>query len=442
MLRTLWATVIGQPPEFSLEARIFNAICIISAVSVFFNIFFNSLIGITQIAVLMTAVFIIAMLCYYFSRFKMQLGASVIAYMITSNLLFIINYKYNSGINGPTPFLFILSFFLTISIVPKKQYWFWIVLNLAVVFSLFAFEYKYPASILITYPDKESRFIDFGYSYLVILAFVFIVTTSVRKSYHAEKRLVEEKAAELEQANDTKDKLFSILAHDLRSPLASIQNYLEILSELNLDDNERLSINQSLLNSTQNTQQMLSNLLAWSKSRMEGKTVNMAAVNLKQTLHSTFQIHRAIAAEKGIRLVDQLKNSIFIFADTDMLQLIIRNLVNNAIKFTNPGGEIIISAAVADGDCRIAVKDNGIGIPHGQQAGIFSLKANSTYGTKNEKGVGLGLVLCKEFTELQNGSIAFESTPGIGTTFYVSFKLAHEPGDIIAAKNGDLVKEA
>ena len=363
----------------------------------------------------------------------------MIVYMIALNIFLIINFKYNSGINGPFLLIFIISFFLTISIVPQKQYWFWIILNIVIVVSLLIVGYKFPETIINTYADNKSRYIDHGFTYVLMALFIFLVATSIRKSYHAEQKLVEEKAAELEIANDTKNKLFSILAHDLRSPLASIQNYLEILSSFKLEDNERLSIKRELLNATQHTQQMLTNLLSWSKSQMKGVTVNMTKIDLKEVLQSTFNIHQTIAAEKGMRLIDQLKSGFFILADTDMLQLIIRNLINNAIKFTPPGGEIIVSHDIVDDRCRIIIKDNGAGIPIEKQGSIFSLKVNSTYGTKNEKGVGLGLVLCKEFTELQNGEIKFESVQGVGTTFYVSFGLYPSTDDFRMYDAGKLI---
>ena len=422
-MRSFWANLIGQPPGFSLEGRIFNATCLTSAVCLFFTIFLNYLLGIQQLVILLVAVFAVAVLCYYYARFKKKLYSCIIAYMIALNIFLIVNFKYNSGINGPSLIIFMLSFFLTISVVPKKQYWFWIMINLAIVITLLTVEYKYPEIAPNTYIDDKSRFIDAGFTYVFMTFFIFLIATYVRKSYYTEQKLVEQKAIELEYANDTKNKLFSILAHDLRSPLASIQNYLEMLSEVELDEDERLAIKNELLNSTQNTQQMLSNLLLWSKSQMEGVTVNMVKINPKEILLGTFQIHQTIAVEKDIQIINQLKDAVFIIADTDMLQLVVRNLINNAIKFTAPGGQIIISDSFIGDDYCIMLRDNGIGIPIEQQATIFSLKVNSTQGTKNEKGFGLGLVLCKEFTELQGGKIAFESTPGIGTTFYMSFKL-------------------
>lgn len=425
-MQTFWKKCLGYPPDFSLEARIFNAICLVSAVCLFLNIFLNSLLGIFQLVFLMVAVFAISILCFYYSRFKMKLNSSIIIYMIATNILIVVNYKYNSGINGPTLLIFILTYFLTISIVPKKQYWIWITLNTVIVMALLVYEFQYPDAIINTYPDKQHRFIDIGYTYIISVFFIFMITTAVRKNYHTEKKLVEEKATELAYANDTMNKLFSILAHDLRSPLASIENFLDVLSSFKLSEDERLSMQKELLTSTQNTQEMLSNLLLWSKSQMKGVTVKMVKLNLKKTLHTTLQILKTVAAEKGIQFTEQINNSIFITADADMLQLIVRNLINNSLKFTNPGGQITISAGIAGSDCRIVIKDSGIGIPHEQQNEIFSLKAQSTLGTKNEKGVGLGLLLCKEFTESQNGKITFESKPGAGTTFYVSFKLWQE----------------
>jgi two-component system sensor histidine kinase/response regulator len=440
-MRSFWKKSFGYPPYFSLEARIFNAACLITSIGLFLCVFVNLLLGIQQLVILMVAVFVIMVFCYYYSRFKMKLNTCIIIYMITINIIIIVNFKYNSGIDGPSLLIFILSYFLTISTISKKQYWFWITLNLFIVITLLAVEYKYPEAIINTYPDNKHRFIDFGYTYIFIVFFIFLVTTTVRKSYHTERKLVEQKASELEYANNTMNKLFSILAHDLRSPLASIQNYLEILSEFKLNEDERLSMQKGLLNSTQNTQEMLVNLLLWSKSQMKGAIVNMVKLDLKKTLQTTLQIHQAVAAEKGIQLTDQLKDSIFIVADADMLQLVIRNLMNNALKFTNPGGQIIVSADPIGTDCRIMIKDNGLGISYEQQNNIFSLKTESTFGTKNEKGVGLGLLLCKEFTELQNGKITFESTPGAGTTFYVSFKLCQDDIKENGINEGQLVKK-
>jgi two-component system sensor histidine kinase/response regulator len=201
---------------------------------------------------------------------------------------------------------------------------------------------------------------------------IFIATTYIRKSYHQEKIVAEEKAEELKISNETKNKLLSILAHDLRSPLGSIQNYLEILSELNSDEIDRQSIEASLLNETKNTQQMLSNLLLWSKTQMEGVTVNLLPVNLKESILPAIRAQQSIAIEKKIKIEENINKSIMVLADRDMLQLVIRNLVNNAVKFTEAGGQIGIDAKIEDGICLITISDTGRGIPYEMQKDLFS----------------------------------------------------------------------
>jgi len=420
-----WARIIGQSPEFNLEARIFNGVCFFSAIGALFGAISNSLFGFQEIAVLFVLVFVCMSLCYYFSRFKALSAISILMYMVIVNLLNIANFRYNGGINGPALLVFTLCNFLAVSIIPKKQYWFWISLNIIIVSILLFIQYQYPQAIL-SFTNPKERFIRQALVYMMTLFYIFQITKYIRNSYNSEQALVEKHATELESANDTKNKLFSILAHDLQSPLAAIQNYLEILSELQLDEEERQSFEKSLLDSTKSTKQMLTNLLSWSKAQMEGVTVNLVRTDLKGVLLDIFKTYEPIAAEKGIRIIERLKNDVSISADKDMFQLIIRNLIDNAIKFTDPGDEIIVSDEIIGNECRIVIKDNGIGIPIDQQGTIFSLKARSTFGTKNEKGVGLGLVLCKEYIELQNGKIAFESVAGVGTTFYVSFKLLED----------------
>ena len=153
----------------------------------------------------------------------------------------------------------------------------------------------------------------------------------------------------------------------------------------------------------------------------------MVALNLKETIDPVLQIIQVPAREKGIEIDNLLPAAVFLVADQDMLQLIVRNLVNNAVKFTPPGGKVRVCCKTENQECKVMVTDNGVGIPPEQQATLFSLKTNSTYGTKQEKGTGLGLVLCKEFVELQNGSIGFESKKDIGTKVYFKLKMASQP---------------
>jgi two-component system sensor histidine kinase/response regulator len=359
---------------------------------------------------------------FYLSRKHRKFTTSIMLFCVVANVLLLANFYFNSGVQGPTLFIFLLSIFLTIAIVPKKQYLYWIGLNLATVIGLLLYSYLKPDAIAYSYVSEMARYLDLGYSYIFVALVIFMVTAYIRNGYDDEKATSDQKAAELQTSNDTKNKLLSILAHDLRSPLASIQNYLELLSEFDMSEEEKKTISSILLAETQNTQQMLSNLLSWTKSQMEGTQVNFAKINLRETLAPVLKSQHSVASGKMIDLQNTISADVYLLADKDMLQLVIRNLLNNAIKFTPAGGFVTISSKKDGSECVIMVTDSGSGIPEDKQDNLFSLRAQSTFGTQNEKGVGLGLALCKEFTEFQNGRIWFESKPGSPTTFFVSLQ--------------------
>lgn len=416
--------IIGPKADFPLEARIFHTICIISFLMMVVSLPLNITYGLYELAILMSIVQLVGMLLYYLSRVYNKLKLSIILFGLAANVFFIINFYYNSGINGPGLLLFLLCIFLITIVVPQNQYPFWLALNISEVIILLYSAYNNPSLIENRYPNILLQYADIGTTYLLTALLIFVATIYLRKSYHLEKIVAEEKARELKISNETKNKLLSILAHDLRAPLGSIQNYLEILAEFNPEEIDRKSIEAGLLNETKNTQQMLSNLLLWSKTQMEGVNVNLLPVNLKESILPAIIAQQSIAIEKKLKIEENINKSIMVLADRDMLQLVIRNLVNNAVKFTEAGGQIGIEAKIEGNTCLITISDTGKGIPYEMQKDLFSLGVKSTFGTRNEKGVGLGLSLCKEFTELQNGTIRFESESGKGTRFFLSFKLA------------------
>ncbi|MDO7744791.1 MAG: HAMP domain-containing histidine kinase, partial [Pedobacter sp.] len=312
---------------------------------------------------------------------------------------------------------------LILSIVPKSQRIIWMAINTVIAFMLLGIQHDHPEFIPLKHHDATARYVDFAYVYFFTLLIVYFTVTSILDNYNKERLLAVKRAEELEHANQSKTKLFSILAHDLKSPLNSIQNFLEILLEFDVTEQERRTIKTSLLRETKYTKQMLVNLLSWSKSQMDGMKVKQVKLDLAETLDPTLLLQASIAEEKAILLHNRLGSNITLFADHDMLELVVRNLVNNAIKFTPSGGEITISAEIHGEDCWILIRDTGVGIKKSKHKDIFTLQSSSTFGTNNEKGVGLGLVLCKEFITVQQGKIWMESTVGIGTTFFISLRL-------------------
>ncbi|HYK75350.1 MAG TPA: HAMP domain-containing sensor histidine kinase [Daejeonella sp.] len=312
---------------------------------------------------------------------------------------------------------------MLISVSPKKQYGLWVSINLSLVLILLGLEYTYPSLIVDNYPSELTRFIDTASAYLIIVVLVFAGMTSIRRKYYKEKKAVLGKTHQLERLNSEKNKLFSIISHDLKTPLSMVHQYLELLNVFDLEPEEKEEIEAGLLRATRNTQDLLSNLLAWSNNQMEGIRVNLRGLNLKNSLTKTLNTLQMIAAQKQQNLQVNISSEIDVWADKDMLQLVIRNLVSNAIKFTPNGGEIRVFTQIDNKNCIFVVQDNGVGIDMDRQKALFSLKLRSSFGTQNEKGIGLGLLLCKEYTEMQNGKIWFKSELGQGTSFYVSLPI-------------------
>lgn len=381
------------------------------------------------------SVFILAtvfVIQFYYSRFHARMHNSTL-FGLAGIIIFSVNYFTNSGINGSTDLIWPSYLLLVLSISPYRQQLTWLLVYLIVFFTLHSIEYLYPQLVTHAFNTPKLQFIDRVTSFPMPALAIYIMIRFIRQSYDKARITAEQRAQaveirnhqillqknELEQSNAEKNKLMSIISHDLRAPLVNIQNYLELLNENAVDNTQRINLEQNLLTATNHTMQMLSNLLYWSKNQMDGQNIHLHRVNLLQTLQSTLEMEQMQASKKDIRFHYDVEEKLDVMADADMLQLVVRNLVSNAIKFTATGGAINVLAKTADKHVKITISDNGIGIDLNKQATLFSADTEVTYGTNNEKGAGLGLLLCKEFIERQNGKITFESTPGIGSNFYI-----------------------
>lgn len=225
---------------------------------------------------------------------------------------------------------------------------------------------------------------------------------------------------ELEELNDVKNKMMTVIAHDLRSPMASMQGILYLLKNEDMPMDEVRKMAAELEVSIQQNIDMMDNLLNWTQSQMKGLEADIKVISAYEITDDVLENSQFQAEHKSIRLENKVPENIDVKADPNLMQLIVRNLVNNAIKFSNEGDTVTVDAEVQNGNVVLKVKDTGIGIPQKEQEHIFSVSGNSRSGTQNEKGSGLGLKLCKEFTEKQNGGIYLESTEGEGTTFYIN----------------------
>lgn len=231
----------------------------------------------------------------------------------------------------------------------------------------------------------------------------------------------------LSDLNSSKDKFFSIIAHDLKSPFSGLLGLSQILCE-ELDEignNELKKYADEINNAAKFIFKLLQNLLEWSRLNTGKFDYAPVTVNLNNKISSIIQLLNLNAVNKKIDLRFQCQEDLKVIADNNMLNSILQNLISNALKFTHEHGLVEVNASLATDKAVICVKDSGIGIPEENLKKIFRVDKNiSTLGTAKEKGTGLGLVLCKELVEKNNGSITAESVLGEGTTFTVTLPAA------------------
>ena len=269
---------------------------------------------------------------------------------------------------------------------------------------------------------------------ILILALLILAVIFTRSKIKISKRIkkingmLEESNNKLKVMNVTKDKFFSIIAHDLRSPFNAIVGFSELIkNELNSDTDKQLitEYNNSINDSARSLYSLLENLLQWARSQRGELEYKPTRFDLHNMIESNLNIFRHKANDKEIDLHTDVQPETYVMADENMVNTIVRNLISNAIKFTKNQGEVVVKTKT-DGDfIEISVNDNGIGISKNNQEKLFRLDGNfTTYGTDDETGSGLGLILCKEFVEQNGGSIWVESKLLEGSQFKFTLKTA------------------
>lgn len=418
-----WNKLIGSE-RAALEHKIFNGVSIFAIFTATLNCIINFWLGLEFYAFLMLPIILVLIIGYYLSRYKFKLSISVVIFSISFNALCAATYFSSNASHGVNLYTFILIIFLLTIVSPKKLSWVLVPLNIILLAGLIYVEYTHPFIVKSIYANEKVRLLDISQTLFEIIIMITMITFFMKNSYNKERALAKKSLEELEKSNETKKKLFSIVAHDLKSPLASIENYLYLLSMVELDAKEKAEIEKNLLSSTRQTSEMLQNILVWSNEQMDGVTVKLKKLNIHETLINTIALQNNLALEKEIKLNYEPNDQLYAIADTDLLQLVVRNLLNNAIKFSPNGASIQLVTKEDHHNCLISISDTGIGISEAEKPFVFSLKNTVTFGTNKEKGVGLGLKLAKTYVELQNGKIWFESEVGKGTTFYISLPIA------------------
>ena len=268
---------------------------------------------------------------------------------------------------------------------------------------------------------KEKELSEQKYNYAFIISLVVVISlVLISILLYSRYRLKSKLHQQVAELNATKDKFFTIISHDLKTPIASFNNLSTVVADYysDLSEEDKIKHMKSLKHSSTHILTLLNNLLTWARLQTEKISAHPDTIHLQTIVDNEIASQKQSADKKSIRIESYIPSEIYGYADADMISTVIRNLLSNAVKFTPENGKIVLSATESQEFIKFDVTDTGIGIPKEVIPNLFEFdKKHSTLGTANERGTGLGLNLCKEFIILNHGTISVESEVGKGSTF-------------------------
>jgi signal transduction histidine kinase len=270
--------------------------------------------------------------------------------------------------------------------------------------------------------NQKKTILNFSLMITMIVVVVLLINIWKKNKYKtATNLLLQSQKEELEETLLLKDKVFSIVSHDLRSPIASLNAVLPMLDPDSLDHDTYHELKLNLTKQVQNLNYVLDNLLIWSRSRMKGiDTPELVDIDINKRAAISIELLKGMADQKKITIQNQINPSLSIQADPQHFDIIIRNILLNALKFTHENGLITLSSKIENDRIALSIEDNGVGMQPDQINRLFQLKTHfTTPGTQKEKGTGLGLLICAEYAAANNWEIKVDSQIGKGTIFTI-----------------------
>lgn len=407
-----------------MENVIFNGISIITLIYILSMSAVNVVYGQYFLGKLLFGLCFVLIILYYNSRFRRRFKWSYWIFGLLCYPVIALNFYLNDGIAGPTSYVLLMFHIIMMALSSKKYYLFWILYN-ALTFSVLLYiDVFYPELIPDVYLNVEHVYWDHLITYLVSIVGVFAIISTIKKYYRLQKQENEAKSRELwevnhalQNSNEQKSKVIALISHDIKSPLNSIVSILEFVKAGELDEEELSLVRKELLTITSHTTKMLDNILDWASFEMQNKELNITENDIKSACENVLTVFAILAAHKDISLKTEYRDNPVVKTDLSRVLLIVRNLLQNAIKFTPTGGEITFTVQQLGGNVEISVSDSGIGLSKEKLENLFLLNIQATYGTEREKGTGLGLYLSNENAKKIGARISVRSEEGKGATF-------------------------
>ena len=422
----LTSKILGSENRFTLEDRILNAVLFVVIQIGLLSLIINLVNKLGFVSYLYASVITLAFAILYFIGRR----SSSSRYLVWPFIFFditpvVFTWYFYGGISG-TSLIYVFSLIIVVPIITQHISRI-IALSVVIMVPFVLFWLQITGVINVKdYANHSEEMIDTLFSFVFLAIGSIIVIILLIGAYRKQK-------AELEANNKAKDKFFSIIAHDLKGPLGSIIQLGELMGEDEdiLNGEFKEVIIKSLQSSSRKTYDLLDNLLQWASSETGLLKSNAQLISLKEIAEANSILLEEKIQNKEINLKLNLDPDSIIFADENMINTIVRNLISNAVKFTPNKGSIEITAFKNQSErlCTLQIRDNGVGIKKEAIHKIFSIDSDYfTKGTNNESGTGLGLKLCKEFVDKNNGTIRVESEENKGTAFTISFPCADNKG--------------
>jgi two-component system, sensor histidine kinase and response regulator len=391
-------------------------------------------IGAFFIASLPAWVSLLVLYLNFYIRFEAGMITYFLLYPVVTSIV------YMSGMNLGVELYFILNGILAVFFLPLiSQMLFSVGLSMVSYFMLVVINKEYH------YQLHTSNFFLYLFNQITAILFIFYALFLIKKENNIyqfgilatnkalqeinekiekQKAEIEQKALELDELNSLKDKLFSVISHDMKTPMYALRNLFRSMQQMNMSGSEIKAIIPDVVSDLNYTTGLMENLLHWVKTQMNASNISPMELDMEEITEDALHVHQLQAATKKISIKREMEDSSNVFADKDMVKLVLRNLLSNAIKFTPEKGKIIIKLKTESSYCRVSVIDNGIGM---DPEALIKIQENSYYttnGTAKESGTGLGLMLCRDFLSKNGGALLIESEPGKGSIFSFTLPLA------------------
>jgi two-component system, sensor histidine kinase and response regulator len=356
---------------------------------------------------------------------------ALLAYFVLYPLFICVNYI--NGISLGAELSFILYGILSVFFIQDIGY-----MIFSISFSMISYFFLSVVLKTYTYQLEEINFIAYLINQGLAIIYIFYGLYSIKtengnyntvlqqtnEAIQKQSNQLQQQATELDQLNSLKNKLFSVISHDLKAPMYALRNLFDNMQSQDMPANEIKEMIPEIKNDLNYTVSLMENLLQWAKSQMQAHTVKAHEIDVTELIEDVRHLLHLQAEAKNICIESRATGPVYAWADSDMIHLVLRNLVSNAIKFTPPGGLITIGASELSAFAEVYVQDSGTGMTTQELKKVNSQDFYTTNGTSQEQGTGLGLMLCKEFLAKNDGYLRIESEKGKGSTFSFTLPLS------------------